>query len=217
MGASRQVVYKWRYSQALTQSKNDFKRNLIERAGELFCLDRAEREALANKAGLSLDARPPPGLESSHSIKLSIKPTHNIKPSHNRKPTHNTEFSKHFNHLLSTYITTITTGKKIDLCEDASVSDRMFRHIKSGRHLRKESILALLIVMGLSLDEIQCALKKAGLILSRSIPGDAVIIWMLENDLYGRGGVKHGVKRLYRINEVLDSFGLGLLMTREWG
>ena len=43
------------------------------------------------------------------------------------------------------------------------IDERMFRHIKSGIYLRKESVLALLIAMGQDLENIQITLKKAGL------------------------------------------------------
>lgn len=114
------------------------------------------------------------------------------------------KFSKHFLYHLKKY-----KGKKIELCESALVSEKMFRHIKVGKFLKKEPILALLIVMNLDLDEIQKALRMAGLILSRSMYNDVVVIWIIENNLHNRGA-----KRLQYINEVLESLGLPLLMTR---
>jgi hypothetical protein len=125
-----------------------------------------------------------------------------------RKNFINTKFANHFDSLLSDY-----SGKKSDLYKSALISDRMFRHIKAGRYLRKEPVLALLIVMELSLDDIQRSLKIAGYTLSYSIPSDVVILWILESDTY-----KHkGAKRLYRINEILYSLELPLLMTRPGG
>jgi len=86
----------------------------------------------------------------------------------------------------------------------------MFRHIKNGQYLKKESVLALLIVLDLLLNEIQTALKKAGLFLSNSLANDAVVTWMLSNDACSlRGAV-----RLRTINETLYSLDLPLLMTR---
>ena len=117
----------------------------------------------------------------------------------------NVDFANHFNTLLAAY-----PGKKIDLYKAALVSDRMFRHIKSGHHLRKEPILALLIAMGLNLENIQVALMQAGYILSHSMLNDAVIMWMLKND----ASKQNSAGRLQTINDTLDSLGLPLLMTR---
>ena len=213
LGASRSTVYKWRYNTTVTQSKDYFKHSFIKKAGELFSLSHAETEALANKAGLSLysiklDPRSysPFQLSSKNTVDKHIHIKENLNTDFSPAENFiNTNFIKHFNALLSTY-----SGKKNELCEAALVSDRMFRHIKSGKYLRKEPILALLITMGLSLEDIQKALKKAGFILSRSMPNDIVIIWMLENELSNH----KGAKRLYRINELLDSLELPLLMTR---
>ena len=136
-----------------------------------------------------------------------IFPFKNFKDASCKNST-NTRFSNHFYSLLSEY-----PGKKSDLYKAASISDRMFRHIKTGRYLRKESVLALLIVMGLGLVDIQRSLKIAGYILSHSIPNDAVILWILENDTHRY----KGARRLYNINEILYSLELPLLMTRPKG
>jgi len=89
----------------------------------------------------------------------------------------------------------------------------MFRHIKSGRFLRKEPVLALLIALGLELEDIQFALKKAGFILSDSLPRDSIIIWMLNNESINQ----KREMRLMQINEILYSLGQPLLMTRLKG
>ena len=91
------------------------------------------------------------------------------------------------------------------------IDERMFRHIKSGVYLRKESILALLIAMGQNLVNIQIALKKAGFILSASMYSDTVVIWMMENKLIRN----IGTARLASINNVLYDLDLPLLMTRS--
>ena len=117
-------------------------------------------------------------------------------------------FPEHFNCAICAY-----PGKKRELCERAGVSDRMFFHIKSGRHLRKESLTALLIEAGTSLGETQRLLRKAGYVLSHSVPGDVIVMWMLENDLREQSH-KH-INPVSYINEVLHTLGLPLLMTRE--
>lgn len=144
--------------------------------------------------------------------KYISKPSGKSKDKQSKKLayTDNIYFANHFNTLLSAY-----PGKKIDLCWAASVSERMFRHLKSGRYLRKESILALLIVMNLSLEDIQEALKKAGFILSYSLPNDVVVIWLLENESKNNLYYKDGADRLNYINETLDSLGLPLIMLRQ--
>lgn len=179
---SWQVIYKWRNNPTTTQSRYSLKHDFIKKAGELFSLNLEEQESLAIKAGLSL-----------HGLWGHDKKSPNIG------------FANHFNKLLNKY-----PGKKIELCKAALVSDRMFRHIKSGYHLKKEPILALLITMELGLADIQTALKKSGYFLSSSIPSDAVIIWMINNEVY----CQKGAMRLHYINETLYSLNLPLLMTK---
>jgi len=60
-------------------------------------------------------------------------------------------------------------------------------------------------------NEIQTILKKAGYMLSKSLPNDAVIIWLLENEIEKISGNQ----RILHINETLDSLGMPLLMARE--
>ena len=47
--------------------------------------------------------------------------------------------------------------------------------------------------------------------LSKSLPNDAVIIWLLENEIEKISGNQ----RILYINETLDSLGMPLLMARE--
>lgn len=98
---------------------------------------------------------------------------------------------------------------KRHLCEVSFVSDRMFRYIKEGQYSKKGAVLALSISMGQSLDNIQTLLKSAGYVLSESLPNDAVILWILRHTNQPHDG------RVFQINEVLNSLGLPLLMTRE--
>ena len=183
LGVSWQTVYKWRENPTATQSRGSLKHSFIENTGLLFGLDQHEKEMLANKAGLSLGSSA-------------------------TEPCSNQNFAIHFNALISTF-----PGKKNELYQSALVSDRMFRYIKSGLYLKKEPILALLIVLGLELDRIQTALRKAGFILSQSLHNDAVIIWMLKNQAKALAGAD----RLRIINETLFSLCLPLLMTRQKG
>jgi len=201
LGVSWQTVYKWRDNSISTQSRGGLKHDFIVRAGELFSLNSNEKENLANKAGLSL-------LDTEFSTELTpltseIKKV-SSKNSIRNIPT-NINFATHFGKLLATY-----TSKKIELCEAALVSDRMFRHVKSGCHLKKEPLLAILIAMGLAFDDIQSSLKKAGFFLSASLPNDSIIMWMIENGIHDR----EGAMRLHNINETLYSLDLPLLMTK---
>jgi hypothetical protein len=116
------------------------------------------------------------------------------------------KFADHFNSLLALY-----PGKKHELYDMAQVSERMFRYAKNGKHLTKETLLALAVAMGLGLDEIQVLLKKAGYILSKSLPNDMVLVQMIES-------AKHGSKKsnlVSHINDVLYELELPLLMTRD--
>lgn len=95
------------------------------------------------------------------------------------------------------------------LCEISIVSERMFRHIKNGKHLKKESLLSLAISAGADIEKIQSLLKSAGYTLSTSLPGDMVVMWMLLNN-------KQCLQnRVLQINEVLHNLGLPILMTSE--
>ncbi|MCL2187577.1 MAG: hypothetical protein FWC16_05930 [Defluviitaleaceae bacterium] len=96
---------------------------------------------------------------------------------------------------------------KRHLCEASMVSERMFRYMKEGQHLKKEPVLALAISLGADLENIQTLLKKAGYILSASLPNDVVVMWILKNET--------NVNLVLRINEELDELGLPLLMTNE--
>lgn len=196
LGVSKQTVHNWRQNLSNTQSQSKHKREVIRNAGQLFMLSPTETERLANKAGLSLAG-------GSYFDESTIKePNVSQKPS--KKPS-NTAFESLFKQLLTSY-----KGTEIDLYESALVSDQMFRYIKAGKHLRKEPILSLLIVMEVDLYGIQAALSKAGYILSKSITNDLVVMWMIEN----RSRYHNGAKHLNRANTTLEELGATLLMTR---
>jgi len=181
---NHQNVYHWRHNPTSTLTKGFLKYNVITLATELFDLTHEQMETLANKAGISL---------CFYSKNFDEK-------------TRGEGFVIDFNKLLATY-----PKKLVELCHIASVSDRMLRYIKSGKHLKKESILALLIAMEQDLETIQNILRKAGYILSNSLPNDVVIMWILENEPLNYQGLNLN----YRINETLDSLELPLLATRE--
>ena len=106
-----------------------------------------------------------------------------------------------------------------------NVSESMFYHMKSGRYLRKEPILATFIAMGAGFDEIQDGLRKAGFVLSDSLPFDKIIKWILENEPPDnehkavqeeqRLSPRLGIKRLNQINDVLTSLEMPNLGTRD--
>ena len=186
INTSHQNIRYWRNNPTSASTKKLLKYNVITLAGEVFDLSADEMEVLANKAGLSLS----------------------FKRNAFGKGESEQDFAVDFNELISLY-----PGKLIELCDIASVSDRMLRHLKRGNHLKKEPILAVLIAMGQNIENIQRILKKAGYILSKSVPNDMVIMWMLENEPQNDNGTNLN----YRINEALDSLDLPLLMTREKG
>ena len=113
-------------------------------------------------------------------------------------------FVAYFNGLLDKY-----QGKIKELCELACVSERMFRYIRKGEHIRKEPLVALLLTMGVCINIMQNCLKKAGYVLSRSIPTDTVVLWLIENEPKMRA-----YNPVNFTNEILYSLGLPLLMTR---
>lgn len=87
----------------------------------------------------------------------------------------------------------------------------MFRYLKNGRYLKKEPLLSLAITMNLNLDDIQSFIKKAGFVLSKSIPNDVIIMWLLEHDERNNNSLNY----VSYINEVLYDLELPLLMTRK--
>ena len=116
-------------------------------------------------------------------------------------------FTEAFDTMLSNYPRSYK-----ELCEAASVNERMFRHIRSGKHLRKETVLALAIVMCDCVEGIQLLLKKAGFVLSDSLPGDAIVKWVMKNT----DKLNPHTAPIDYINHTLEGFGLPVLMTREW-
>jgi len=183
---SWQTIYKWRENLVSTH-EGSLKRNFIHKAGCLFSLSPDQEEELANKAGLSLcESR----FRADHFPRV-------------QKIASNLNFAVHIKSLLKQY-----PGKQSNLYMAASMTDRMFRYIKSGQYLKKESILTLLIVMDLELPDIQIALKKAGFILSNSLLVDAIITWVLNNDARNL----KGEERLWCVNNMLEALSLPLLI-----
>jgi len=219
LGLSHQIISRWRASQNSTLTKGRLKYQAILNIGKLLGLSDIDTEKFANEAGLSLefielDVENINNAKIARSIEISAELfPYNIPKTSYKKPkyitvidkSNYTGFVKRFNILMSTY-----DGKIDDLCQSALVSDRMFRYIRSGKHLTKESILAILITINCTLDDIQDCLKKAGFILSNSLPADMVIMWTLKNDL---PNIKE-VNPVHYINETLDNLRLPLLMTR---
>lgn len=120
--------------------------------------------------------------------------------------TKTTEFIPAFDSVLKKYPHSYRT-----LCKESCVDERMLRHLRNGKFLRKESLLAILIAAEVNFEDIQIVMGSAGYVLSDSIPAEAVIKWMLLNN----GGVI-GFNLLQQINETLHTYDLPLLMTREY-
>jgi hypothetical protein len=120
-------------------------------------------------------------------------------------------FSLYADENFAAYLAEILSAhsnKESYLRDMAMISDRMFRYIKSGKFLRKEAVLALGISLNPEIDALHVFVKKAGYVLSDSIPGDAVVKWLLLNKKTGR------TNPVMYINEVLENLKLPLLMTR---
>lgn len=94
--------------------------------------------------------------------------------------------------------------------QNANISERMFQYIKNGKKPTKETTLAIAVSMNLTPEDTQRLLRSAGYVLSKSIPSDAVILWLLSNEEHNQNASK-----LFQINEVLYALDMPLLMTRE--
>ena len=86
----------------------------------------------------------------------------------------------------------------------------MFQYIKTEKNPTKETAMAIAVAMNMNREDTQRLLRSAGYVLSKSIPSDMVILWMLSNK-----EEKQSTSLLFRINEVLYELDLPLLMTRE--
>lgn len=93
---------------------------------------------------------------------------------------------------------------------NANISERMFQYIKNDRNPTKETALAIAVAMNMNLEDTHRLLRSAGYVLSKSIPSDMVILWMLSH----KEG-KQNTSMLFQINETLYELNLPLLMTRD--
>lgn len=97
------------------------------------------------------------------------------------------------------------------LYEHAQISERMFHHFKSNRIPTKQSLLALVITLGIPLTEINTLLPKAGYFLSDSLVYDIIIKQLLIMPEI----IQDNTKSVSLINNILHELELPLLMTRE--
>lgn len=100
------------------------------------------------------------------------------------------------------------SGKPKELCAAAGVSERMLRSYKKSVPT-KQVLLAIVIVLDLSVSDIDRILRSYGYCLSESLAADAVVRWYVNNSRLERGA-----RLLNEINDTLESMGLPLLMTR---
>ena len=100
--------------------------------------------------------------------------------------------------------------KNQSIYKKANISERMFQYIKNDKNPTKETALAVALVMDMNLEDTQRLLQSAGYVLSKSIPSDTIILWMICNN---KGNQLLPV--LFQINEVLYELDMPLLMTRE--
>jgi len=202
LGTTNQTVSYWRNNPMNTSTIYQSKYNVILKAGTLFELSNFEQEQLANKAGLSLW---PFLAKSNNNSNIILEMSDEVFP-YSENYQYRLRFIEHFEKVLSTF-----NGTMMELSNMALISDRHLRHMKNGINLRKESLLAVLVVLGLDVSEIQSILNKAGFALSESLPNDVIVTWMLTNEEKGINTTQW----LVRINEELDSLGLPLLLPRE--
>ena len=101
------------------------------------------------------------------------------------------------------------SGKIVELCEKAMISDRMLR-LYNHKTPTKQTVMALAVTLDKSADELDELLKKYGYCLSDSIITDVVVKWYILHSYKN-----HCEKLLINdINEILDAMGLPLLMTK---
>lgn len=105
------------------------------------------------------------------------------------------------------------TDKQKKLFIEANVTERMLYYIKADRKPSKESLLALVISMGMETEEIQQVLRTAGYVLSKSLPTDMIVLYFLEHP----SEWNKNISLVWQINEVLDELELPLLGTRLYG
>lgn len=105
------------------------------------------------------------------------------------------------------------TDKQKKLFTEANVTERMLYYIKADRKPSKESLLALVISMGMETEEIQQVLRTAGYVLSKSLPTDMIVLYFLEH----QSEWNKNISLVWQINEVLDELELPLLGTRLYG
>jgi len=207
IGINRKTMNYWRNQYTSNQTNKNLKHRVIMNAGSLFGLSYQQTEDLANKAGLSLLY-----MTGKQMMLDAAEFSTEIFPYDETDATvihHHSETKMEFIEQLNNLIT--LSGRKLtDLCYDALISERMIHHMRKGQHLRKETILALLITLEQDLENIQLILKKAGYSLSHSLPNDAIIMWLMKHEVC----FLNGVNRLLKINDVLDELELPLLMTR---
>lgn len=72
----------------------------------------------------------------------------------------------------------------------------------------KATLLALAVSLDMDRNQIQILLRKAGYILSHSLPNDVIVMWLLDN-------MTVSSNRLSIINDTLYELDLPLLMTRD--
>ena len=97
--------------------------------------------------------------------------------------------------------------KPKELCAAAGISERMLRNYKKSIPT-KQVLLAIVIVLELSVLDIDRILRSYGYCLSESLAADAVVRWYVDNSRQ-----VNGTRLLNEINDVLESMGLPLLMT----
>jgi len=180
LSVSKQNLNEWMKTCNRSETRLNSKRIVLENAVSFFNLTQEEAIELVETSGMF---RFPGG----------------------KHPKINDEFSRVFNDRLKSW-----GGKHRVLIDYMGVDKTTFYRIKSGKHIRKETLLALLILIDLDPKDIRYLLNLAGYDLSKSIPLDIVVIYFLDN----KEANWSSFKLLGQINDTLCDLELPLLQSR---
>lgn len=180
LGVSRRLVHNWIMRPTSIHRFLKQKRELIEKTALLFNLTETEVSLVAKKAGIFI-------LDNIDEELLKEK------------------FSTGFNKKLKSW-----GGKNRYLYETFGINGKTFDRLKAGIHISRMTLLGILILMELDLEEIVQLLNLAGYQLSEALPVDLVLIHSFKYHT----PIFNGIQRLNYINALLDEFELPLIQSR---
>lgn len=191
LGCTKADISRWKSNPFSTHaSAKSHKIKVVLNAMDLFHLPAKQAESLANKAGLSLFR-----INTPHKMQASASA--NVKALPNPQ------------NELKMLLKRCGKDQRKQLYHMA-ISERMIQYYLTGKEPTKQALLAIIIILDLSMTEIENILQYFGYYLSDSLANDAVVRWFMENN--------KDVARselLYSINETLDMLDLPLLLTKQ--